>query len=365
MWPAVTYRTTPPSPILVVDDDAELGQVIQSILEHHGFQVIQAYNINDAIKSIRQRMPSLIIVDMRLPDGRGNDLIAYIRQREEGEAVPILVVSALVDNQSIQSARSAGADEYLTKPFQPSELLAIVRNNLQRRRAVEHLATREAHLQTVTMLANTIEARDRYTRGHVERVKDLAVRLGHRLGWSEETLTILEFGAILHDIGKIVIPEHILNKPAPLTDDEMAIMRSHPEQGAEMLKQVEHLHPAIPYVLYHHERWDGSGYPFGLRGEEIPAEGRLLAIVDVYDAMTTDRPYRKALPKSTAMEEIRRNAGVLFDPEMAATFVELMETEEQGITPADAQAAPAPQAPPPPKRSKPYPRQIPPDGNAT
>ena len=330
MWPYTPPASPPTTPsILIVDDDAELGRVIQRILEHQGFQVMQAYNLKDAIATIHQRMPSLVIVDMRLPDGCGNDFITYIRQREEGEAVPILVVSALVDAKSIRTARDAGADEYLTKPFRPSELLAVIRNNLQRRRAVEHLATREAHLQTVTMLANTIEARDRYTRGHVDRVKEMALRLARRLGWNEEALTILEFGALLHDIGKIVIPEHILNKPAPLTPEEAAIMRTHPQQGAKMLKEVKHLHPAIPYVLYHHERWDGSGYPFGLKGKDIPPEGRLLAIVDVYDAMTTDRPYRKAIPKKIALEDIRNQAGVLLDPQMVAAFIELMHSDAE------------------------------------
>ena len=331
MWPATTNHSHTTRPfILLVDDDAELGHVISSILEHDGFHVMQAHNVAHAIKAFRQHKPNLVIVDMRLPDGRGSDLIAYIRQHEEGKAIPILVVSALVDTQSIQAARKAGADEYLTKPFPPSDLLSIVRNNLKRRQAVERLATREAHLQTVTMLANTIEARDHYTRGHVGRVKAMALRLAKHLGWSEEALTILEFGALLHDIGKIAIPESILNKPAPLTKTEAAIMRSHPQQGAEMLKQVAHLQPAIPYVLYHHERWDGSGYPFGLRGHEIPIEGRLLAIADVFDAMITHRPYKPALPKAAAVEEIRRNAGVLFDPDITAAFLELVAAGEIG-----------------------------------
>jgi len=328
MWPYIPSAPSSTPSILIVDDDAELGQIIRSLFEQQGFRITQAYNLKDALAIVSQRMPNLIVVDMRLPDGQGTDLITYIRQREEGEAIPILVASALVDAQSIRDARDAGADEYLTKPFRPSELLSIIRNSLQRRRAVENFATREAHLQTVTMLANTIEARDRYTRGHVGRVKEMALRLAQRLGWSNEALTILEFGALLHDIGKIAIPEHILNKPAPLTEDEAAIMRTHPQQGAKMLKQVKHLHPAIPYVLYHHERWNGSGYPFGLKGEDIPAEGRLLAIVDVYDAMTTNRPYREAIPKRLALNEIRNQADVLFDPQMVTIFIDLMYRDQ-------------------------------------
>ncbi len=313
--------------ILLVDDDPELGEVISTILEQDGFQVIQARTIREALAVVRHGLPHLIITDLRLPDGHGMEFIRYIRQMPNGKAVPILVLSALVDTQTVRKVRHAGADEYLTKPFNPGELTAIVKNSLQRKRAVENLATREAHLQTVIMLANTIEARDMYTRGHVERVKDYALRLARLLGWSEEKLAILEFGAILHDIGKIAIPEHILNKPGPLTEAELEIMQSHPQRGADMLRQVVHLQPAIPYVLYHHERWDGSGYPYGLKGREIPPEGRLLAIVDVYDAMTTDRPYRKALPPEVALKEIRDKAGVLFDPEMAQVFVQMIQED--------------------------------------
>jgi len=315
-----------PNPLLLfVDDDAELTHILSEFFRQQNYRTAAAHTLKEAVHALHREMPALLIVDMRLPDGSGNDLIAYLRQRPEGEAVPIVVVSALADAPSIQTARRFGADEYLIKPFHPDELLAVVQNSLHRRRAVEQLVTREAHLQTVTILAKTIEARDAYTGGHVERVSAYARKLAEALGWSPEDLTLLEFGALLHDIGKITIPENILNKPGPLTPDERAIMREHPQRGAEILQHVDHLRPTIPYILYHHERWDGKGYPEGLRGEAIPREGRLLAIVDAYDAMTTRRPYRShPLGKTEAAAEIERQAGKIFDPQMAQKFIELI-----------------------------------------
>ncbi len=312
--------------LLFVDDDTELTHILSEFFHQQNYRTAAAHSLQEAIRALHREIPALLIVDMRLPDGNGNDLIAYLRRRPEGEAVPVIVVSALADTPSIHTARRSGADEYLTKPFSPAELLDMVRNSLRRRRAVEQLVTREAHLQTVTMLAKTIEARDAYTGGHVERVSAYARKLAEALKWSEEDRTLLEFGALLHDIGKITIPEHILNKPGPLTPAEQAVMREHPQRGAEMLRQVSHLRPAIPYILYHHERWDGRGYPEGLQGEAIPREGRLLAIVDAYDAMTTRRPYRaRPLSKAKAAAEILRQSGTIFDPHMAKTFVHLVQ----------------------------------------
>jgi putative nucleotidyltransferase with HDIG domain len=188
-------------------------------------------------------------------------------------------------------------------------------------RVVELFDTRAAHLQTVIMLANVIEARDPYTAGHLERVRRLALNLAFALNWSTEDITLLEFGAILHDIGKIVVPSRILKKSGPLDEEEWKLMRQHPEAGAKMLDGVDHLKSAIPYVLYHHEWWNGSGYPEGLRGLKIPREGRLLAIVDAFDAMTTNRPYHVSMAARDAIEEIRQNQGIYFDPEMVEVFI--------------------------------------------
>jgi putative nucleotidyltransferase with HDIG domain len=176
---------------------------------------------------------------------------------------------------------------------------------------------------TVGALANAIEARDPYTRGHTDRVSRMALVMCEALGWSKERLQICKMGSLLHDIGKIGVPDSILLKPGRLEPMEMERMRAHPTIGASILQGIEELQPAVPFVLSHHERWDGRGYPYGLAGESIPLEGRILAIADAFDAMTSARPYRAPLPLDEAAQEIRTCAGTHFDPNMAAVFDDL------------------------------------------
>ncbi|MEW5701197.1 MAG: HD domain-containing phosphohydrolase [Candidatus Zixiibacteriota bacterium] len=177
-----------------------------------------------------------------------------------------------------------------------------------------------AYLDTVSALANAIEIRDPYTRGHTDRVKLLARALGNRLGWDNDRLFGLWMGCTLHDIGKIGVPDGVLSKPGPLTADEFALMKTHPEIGVKIIEGVPFLKPAIPYVYYHHERYDGSGYPFGMIRDEIPIEGRILAVVDAFDAITSDRPYRRGQSLEVAREELRAFAGIQFDPEIVELF---------------------------------------------
>jgi putative nucleotidyltransferase with HDIG domain len=166
----------------------------------------------------------------------------------------------------------------------------------------------------VEALANAVEARDSYTRGHTERVYYLSYAIAEELGWTEQQLGDLKMGALLHDIGKIGVPDSILNKAGQLTPEEADIMKKHPAIGAKMIEAIEFLKPALPYILYHHERHDGKGYPIGLGGDDIPLPGRLLAVVDTIDAITSDRPYRKGMPLKSAIDEIKRFSGTQFNP---------------------------------------------------
>ncbi len=175
---------------------------------------------------------------------------------------------------------------------------------------------KETYIATVEALANAIEARDKYTRGHTERVYMLSKILAEELVWTEAELGDLRIGGILHDIGKIGVPDSILNKPGRLTDEEFEIMKTHPEKGARMVESIPFLRPALPYIKYHHERHDGKGYPYGLKGDGIPLAGRLLAVVDTIDAVTSDRPYRKGRTLAEAIEEIKRYSGTQFNPEV-------------------------------------------------
>lgn len=182
-----------------------------------------------------------------------------------------------------------------------------------------------AYFDTINVLANSIEARDRYTRRHTDRVRYMTEMLAVQLGWSGEKLKEVRMGGILHDVGKISVPDHVLNKPGPLTKDEFEIMKKHPETGKRMLEGIQFLHPALPYVLYHHEQYDGSGYPFGLKGAEIPFEGRLLAVADTFDAIISDRPYRKGASFEKALDELVKFSGKQFDPSVVNAFMAVWE----------------------------------------
>ncbi len=313
-----------PIKILLVEDDLALLEVVRDILSDAGYQVMTAVNGVEGLKVFRLFHPDLILSDIMMPNMDGFELLEAVRQMDEGMLVPFIFLSARTERYDTSNARRLGADDYLFKPFSAEELLTAVTARLRRREQISLFSTREAHLQTVIMLASAIEERDVTTSGHVERVRALAMAFADFLGWSPEIKMVLEIGALLHDIGKIIVPEHILNKPAPLTDEEMEVMKRHPTSGARILKGVHHLAPAAPYVLYHHERWDGKGYPFGLKGEDIPIEGRFLALVDAYDAMTSDRPYRKGLPRERAMQIIRENLGTQFDPDLGERFLYML-----------------------------------------
>jgi putative two-component system response regulator len=308
--------------ILVAEDDDLLRDVIYNILVLEGYEVFSTVNGRQALDSFVSVKPDLIVSDIMMPEMDGFELLEEVRSLPLGVTMPFLFLTARTERSDVKKARALGVDDYLFKPFDAWELIEAVRTRLNRRKAVELFDTRAAHLQTVVMLGNVIEARDPYTAGHVDRVRRLALSLGFALNWNTEEIAILEFGAVLHDIGKIMVPRHVLTKAGPLDDEEWELMRQHPQVGAQMLEGVDHLRPAIPYVLYHHEWWNGGGYPFRLKGADIPPEGRLLAIVDAFDAMTSNRPYRKGLSVADTLVEIRKNSGVYFDPEMVEVFLQ-------------------------------------------
>jgi putative two-component system response regulator len=314
------------SKILLVEDDALLLDVMRTILETEGFEIFPAGNGKQALDIFLITKPDLIVSDIMMPEMDGYALLESVRVMPNGVTVPFLFLSARTERADVSRARLLGVDDYLFKPFDAPELINAVCSRLERRRMVELFDTRSAHLQTVIMLANVIEARDPYTAGHLERVRRLALNLAFALDWTNEQIAILEFGAILHDIGKIIVPSRVLKKTGPLDEAEWKLMRQHPEAGAKMLEGVDHLKAAIPYVLYHHEWWNGSGYPKGLSGDKIPREGRLLAIVDAFDAMTTNRPYHISMMAKETIEELRQNKGIYFDPDMVDVFIHSYKT---------------------------------------
>jgi putative two-component system response regulator len=307
--------------ILLAEDDSLLLEVMSNILEAEGYELHRASNGKQALDLFIVVRPDLVVSDIMMPELDGFGLLQAIRLMPAGVTVPFLFLSARTERTDVGMARVLGVDDYLFKPFDAPELVEAVRSRLSRRRQVELFDTRLAHLQTIIMLANVIETRDPYTAGHLERVRRLGLNLAFALDWKQEDIAVLEFGAILHDIGKIIVPSLVLKKTGPLNEEEWKMMRQHPNAGAKMLEGVDHLRSAIPYVLCHHEWWNGSGYPQGLKGENIPREGRLLAIVDAYDAMTTNRPYHSSMTPADAVAEVRNSRGIYFDPEMTDVFI--------------------------------------------
>lgn len=307
---------------MLVEDDAPLLDVMRYLLEAEGYEVCTAVNGKQALDLFVASRPSLVVSDIMMPEMNGYELLEAMRMMPDGITVPFLFLSARTERSDVDRARSLGVDDYLFKPFEAPELINAVRSRLERRRVIELFDTRAAHLQTVIMLANVIETRDPYTAGHLERVRRLALNLATALNWNTEDLAILEFGAILHDIGKIVGPSQVLKKNDPLSKEEWILMRQHPEIGAKMLEGVDHLRAAMPYVMNHHEWWNGSGYPSGIKAEKIPREGRMLTIADAFDAMTSNRPYHSSMPVVGALDELARYRGIYFDPDMVDAFIQ-------------------------------------------
>ncbi len=306
--------------LLVVEDDPAMLVALRDILESAGYNVLTAPNGKIALDILENARPALILSDISMPVMDGIQLFEAVRKLPRGMATPFIFLTAKGTREDIFAGKMMGADDYITKPITSHELITAVQSRLQRADEIMVAQLKEAYKASLRTLANAIEARDHYTRDHVERVNAYAQALAMELGWDEDRRDALEFGSILHDIGKIAVREAILCKPGPLTTEEWAEMRLHPEVGAHMIEGIPYLAPAVPSVLHHHERWDGSGYPHALRGDAIPEDARLLAVVDTFDAMTSDRPYRPAMEFERAFEVILEESGRLFDPTMVDSF---------------------------------------------
>jgi putative two-component system response regulator len=312
--------------ILVVEDNPEMRQSVVKTLQLEHYQVDQAENGQAALALLQRVTPDLILSDINMPRMGGVEFYRALRENSRWVLIPFMFLTADDTPDEIRLSRSLGVEDYLTKPIEAADLVAAVNGRLLRVAQVEIAQIGRSYLETVSVLANTIEGRDAYTHGHVERVAAYARCLAETLGWAPEHLRMLQFGAMLHDIGKIVIPDTILNNPNPLSPAEWEAMRQHPAAGARILREISHLQATLPYILFHHERWDGSGYPHGLKGKDIPVEGRLLAIVDVYDALTTVRPYHPARSSYEVIQFIEKSAGRLFDPHLVPLFVKSVST---------------------------------------
>ena len=303
--------------ILIVEDDNSTAASLREWLEIAGYQVTGAANGRLALKLLEQFHPDIILSDISMPEMDGYEFFEVVRAQPQLTTVPFIFLTGRSQHQDMLVGRGLGADDYITKPWQPDDLLIAIRGKLKRAQDVARAQLHRVYKESLTVLANAIEARDAYTRGHVERVCAYATVIARELGWTEQELSDLEFGAILHDIGKIAVPETILSKPGKLTEDERKEIRKHPETGVSMVRDISYMALAIPCIQHHHERYDGDGYPGGLTGESIPLTARVLAVADTFDAMTTHRPYQSAMEPTAAVEYILSFADKKFDADAA------------------------------------------------
>jgi putative two-component system response regulator len=322
--------------VLIVDDEYIGRETLQSVLEGEGYELEMAENGFQAIEKAKQLLPDVILLDVMMPGMTGFEVCQRIRSDPQIAEIPIIILTALDDRESLLNALKAGADDFISKPFDRYELrarlLGITRLNRYQKLLQERAKLREANAQllnayeaTIEGLSHALDLRDRETEGHSRRVTEVTVKLAQALNFSEEEILHMRRGALLHDIGKIGIPDSILHKPDSLTEEEWTNMRKHPQFAYDMLSPIEYLRPALVIPYSHHEKWDGTGYPRGLKGEEIPMSARLFAIADVWDAVTSDRPYRAAWTKEQAAAYIREQSGKHFDPQVVELFFKVVE----------------------------------------
>jgi putative two-component system response regulator len=317
--------------ILVVEDNDVLREGLQLIIEAEGFQTIGAANGIDAMLQMNSVTPDLILSDISMPEMDGFAFYQAVRSHQDWVPVPFIFLTARSEREQVIAGKKLGVEDYLVKPVDRKELLTTIRSRLERSQQLMLAQFNQAYEASMIMLANAIELRDHYTRGHVERVMQIAMMIARQMGWTPAQLKPLQYGAILHDIGKIHVRESILYKAGPLDKDEWGEMKLHAAIGAELLDSVPYLSAVIPIIRYHHERWDGKGYPEGLAREEIPIGARIVAVADAYDAMTTARVYQQASSTHQAIDEIRASSGTRYDPNVVKAFLHVWDQIERSF----------------------------------
>ncbi len=339
-----------PKTILIVDDEPDNRKLLTAFLRADGHRCLEAPDGATALTRAFETPPDLVLLDIMMPVMSGFEVARRLKEDPRTCEVQVVMVTALSQVEDRVRALDAGADDFMTKPLHRPEVRARVRNSLKvkayhdqqtaDRGALEAAvaartaelsqsveALRSAHLETVTRLVRAAEHKDEDTGSHVVRIGHYSAIIGAHLGMTSEEVEQLRLAAPMHDVGKIGIPDKILLKPGPLDDAEWEIMRRHPVMGQQILEGSDSplLQVAETIALTHHERWDGTGYPRGLRGEEIPLVGRIVAIVDVFDALTTERPYKKAFPLSKALDILNEGRRSHFDPEITDAFFEALD----------------------------------------
>lgn len=286
--------------VLIVDDVPQNLKLLEAMLIPQQYNVLKAEDGQQALEMLNRVDVDLVLMDVMMPQMDGFEACRRIRNNPQTQMIPVILVTALDDMASKIKGLDSGANDFLSKPVNRPELIARTSSLIKMKKLNNSLASIE---NVLFSLAQAVEAKDSYTQGHTERVSNLSMALGKRLGLSQSDMTALSYGGVLHDIGKIGTPNEILNKPGPLTKDEWEIMQQHSEMGYKIgLPLEKNLGQALQVIRSHHEKMDGSGYPDGLKGDEIPLVARIVGVVDIFDALTSDRPYRKAMSQEKAFE---------------------------------------------------------------
>jgi len=307
-----------PPLVLAVDDGQANLELLSAFLDGTGCVFSSVTSGADALRSISDRRPDLVLLDVVMPDMDGFEVCRRIKSDPANRLLPVVIVTALntVDDRVL--ALEAGADDFLTKPIDRNELMARVVTLIRTKDVYDHLDGAE---HVMAAFARMVEAKDGGTEAHVGRVARGARALGQAAGLSGAVLDSVYFGGIVHDIGKIGVPDAVLLKPGPLDAWEIALMRRHVEIGVEIASELRSAACVVPIIRHHHERFDGEGYPDGLKRHEIPRVAMIVSICDAYDAMTSDRPYRTARSSSFAIAELRRGSGSQWDPDLVELFL--------------------------------------------
>jgi putative two-component system response regulator len=311
----------PKSTILIVDDLEINRRLLKAILKTAPYRILEARRASEAMEILEREKVDLVILELMIPEMSGPEFCRAIKTNRRTQLVPVLIMTSVQGVENEIAGIASGADEFLTKPLHPAVVRTRVRAMLRNKAAIDSLEEAESILFA---LAQAVEQRDKHTSGHCERLATLSVALGMGLGLPQDELVALHRGGYLHDIGKVGTPDAILFKTGPLSPEEWEVMRGHAVAGEQICRPMRTLATVLPIIRSHHERWDGSGYPDRLSGEEIPLLARILQVVDIYDALRTARPYKPAFTHEQSLEilneEVRRGWR---DPELVSLFEEL------------------------------------------
>jgi len=315
-----------PATILIADDHESSLAGLEGLLSLEGYKVVTAMDGEMALTEFFRVQPDLLLLDVDMPKLRGTEVCRRIKSNPETLLVPVVLITALTATQDRIAGIEAGADDFLNKPVKREQLIARVRSLLRLKAFTDELERAEA---VIFALARSIEGKDPYTQGHCERLADYSARLGEHMRLPAEEIKALRRAGIVHDIGKVAVPDSILLKPSRLTRSEQMILRLHPLVGERICASLKSFQLVLPIIRHHHEKMDGSGYPDRLRGKQIPLAARVLQIVDVYDALSTQRPYKPALSAAAALDVMKNEVKKgWWDPEVFAAFEELMRADE-------------------------------------